>query len=490
VTRFIATIALLAAFSGLALPADGADGAAPRVLSFDQASAELTSVSDRLSGDAATVRAAEDDAAALKALRRPIISLDAQVLAFQKSVPLSLSNVGGGTALSALSGINPTPIPGAPTPLGAINSQVQQALPFVFASLPNSISVNQDLFRPTASAIVQLYSGGAIAAAQDAAAAAVALARARRASSQDAVQLELVRDYFGQVLASAVLTIAKDTRDGFDRHLADAIKLERQGVINRAERLQAEVARDTAQRAVERAQGDDQTARDTLSELMHSGGVTPTTALFVDSLPIAPVTFFVEAAEADQPQLREAKAGVEAARQGVNIELARERPWVYAFGETNLNQRNELIIEPDWIVGVGVHFTLLSNVDRRKSERAARERQRAAEATERQTRVDLRTSVVRAHDLVETARRQFLELDSSIAAATESLRVEELSFREGEATTTEVVDARNALGQAKVQRAAAAYEYDLALVALLVASGETGRFLDYLRQADKRVGAP
>ena len=205
---------------------------------------------------------------------------------------------------------------------------------------------------------------------------------------------------------------------------------------------------------------------------------------------IGPVTPFLDAAEADQPQLREAKAGVEAARQGVNLERSRERPWVYAFADYNFNRQDELVIEPDWIVGVGVHFTLLSNIDRRKSESAARQRERAAEATERQTRVDLSTSIVRAYDLVETSRRQFLELESSLAAAAESLRVEELSFREGEATTSEVVDARNALGQAKVQRAAAAYEYDLALAALLVASGQTERFLDYLHEADKRVGPP
>ena len=222
-------------------------------------------VSDRLGGKSANVRAAEDSAAALRALRRPVISLDAQELRYQKTLTVnsgSLNNVGGGTALGALSGVNPTPIPGAPSPLGAINSQVQQALPFVFASLPDSISLRTDqtLFHPTATAIMQLYSGslhGHLRGAEDAAAAAVAIARARRASAQDAIQLELVRDYFGEVLAAEVLLIAKDTRNGFDRHLSDAIRLEQQGVIDRAQRLQVEVARDAAQRALERARGDD-----------------------------------------------------------------------------------------------------------------------------------------------------------------------------------------------------------------------------------------
>ena len=77
-----------------------------------------------------------------------------------------------------------------------------------------------------------------------------------------------------------------------------------------------------------------------------------------------------------------------------------------------------------------------------------------------------------------------------MAAATEELRVQEISFREGEATTTEVIDARNALEQARTQRAAVAYEYDLSLAALLLASGQTERFTEYLHSADKRVSAP
>jgi outer membrane protein TolC len=470
-----------------------AEADTPRALSFEEAFSELMTVSDRLSGEAATVRAARDSLAATRLLHAPLISLDAQELRYQKTLEIQLGglqNVGGVAALGALSGVEPAAIPGAPgDPVGAITRQVRLALPSAFAGIPDSISLStrQTLFHPTATAIMQLYSGGAIAAAQDTAKAALELARARQAAGRDDTQLELVRDYFGQALAAEVLTVARDTRDGFDRHLADAEKLEREGVISRAQRLQVQVARDTAQRAVERAEGDYQTAADTLAALVHGGGVSPTTPLFVDSRPLGPVRPFIDAAEGGHPKLREARAGVEAARQGVKLERSRRLPWVYGFAAYNLNRDDELVIEPDWIIGVGVHLTVFSNLDRRKAESAARERRRAAEASERQTRVDLRTNVTRAWNLVETARRQFLELDSSIAAATESLRVQETSFREGVATAAEVTDARNALGQAKVQRAAAAYEYDLALAALLVASGQTGRFVDHLRAADRRV---
>ncbi len=215
-------------------------GGAARPLTFEDASSLLAKASDSLSGADANVRAAQDQADALKALRRPVISVDAQELEYQKTIDLSLGGLKAqaeGAASSTLNGINAAGVPGASSDVvGAVTSQVQAALPSIFSSIPDSISLRtrQTLFHPTVTALLPLYTGGAIPAAQRAAAAAVELARAKQSSAQDALQVELVRAYFGQVLAAQVLSIARDTRDGFDRHLDDAGKLEKEGQISRA----------------------------------------------------------------------------------------------------------------------------------------------------------------------------------------------------------------------------------------------------------------
>ncbi len=191
---------------------------------------------------------------------------------------------------------------------------------------------------------------------------------------------------------------------------------------------------------MDRAESDYRSAVDGLANLVHSPDVVaPTTGLFVSSASLGSVGQFVDAAETDHPALRQARAGIDAARQEVNLTHSQRLPSVYAFGEYNLYRHDELVTEPDWIFGVGVHYTLFSNIDRSKAEGAARERQHVAEAAERQIHVDLKTSITQAYDLVEAARRQFLALDSSLAAATEALRVQEISFREGEATSAEVI---------------------------------------------------
>lgn len=94
---------------------------------------------------------------------------------------------------------------------------------------------------------------------------------------------------------------------------------------------------------------------------------------------------------------------------------------------------------------------------------------------------------MRAWDLVEAARRSFVLLDSSLAAARENLRVQQIAFREGEGTLTTVLGAEAALAAARSQRIATAYEYDLALAGLLAASGQLDGFADYLARADIRL---
>jgi outer membrane protein TolC len=463
-------------------------------LSYEESQAMLARTSDVVQGSDESVRAAEEHAGSLKALHSPIISIDAQELQYQKSLDLSLGglkNQAESSASSTLSGIRTNGVPGVPADaVSAVTAQVQAALPSIFSGIPDSVDLTtrQTLFHPTITAILPLYTGGAITATERAANAAVEIAKAKRSSTLDTLQVNLVRVYFGQVLALRVFDIAKATREGFDQHLNEAQMLEAAGQISHAHVLEVQVARDAALRMLIRAEGDYRSSQDSLARLVHSEQpLMPTTDLFVSSVPLRPLDSFLDVAESEQPQLQQARAAAEVARQEVHLAHSQQLPSLYAFGEYNLNRRDELVVEPDWIVGIGIHYTLFSNVNRRKAESAAQMAQLAAEAAERQALVDIKSNIAQTYNLAETAQRQFLALDSSLGSAAEALRVQEASFREGESTASDVIDARNALGQVRTQRAAAAYEYDLALAALLLASGQTNQFVNYLHRADKQA---
>jgi outer membrane protein TolC len=460
-------------------------------ISFDAASHRLDSVSPALSAASHAEAAARETQAAVATLRRPLVTASAQYLAYQKTLSVDLT----GSKQSAESGTQdflaglPATVPPAFQQIaGDIVGRISQALPGLFAAIPDSLSYRyrDQLFRPTVQGVLPLYSGGAIPAIQRGARAGADMAVARAGQARELSRINLVRVYFGQLAAAELARSARETLDALDQLLSDARKLEAEGVTPRARTLEAQVARDSAARVWERAVIAQDGARDELARLLEMDAVHPSTGLFVVSRPLPPAATFL-GGEADLPQSRQAEATRQVADAGVDLARARYRPQAFAFGEYNLNRNAALPTEPDWIAGVGVRYTLLSNVDRGHALNAARENAAAAADAARETRKAATSATLRAWDLVEGARRSFLLLDSSLAAAQENWRVQRVAFREGEGTLTTVLAAEAVLANARTQRAATAYEYDLALAGLLAAAGQLDRFPDYLARADIRL---
>ena len=423
-------------------------------ISFEAATIRLGEVSDGLAASNAQVKAKQAQAGAVATLRRPEVSIDVRELEYQKSISVSTGTIG--------------PSLGLPPNL--------------------DLAVGGWAFRPVVSAVMPLYSGGQIGATQNAARAGIREAEAGVADTSQSLALQLVQAYFGQQLAAAVLAVRTDARAGLERHFQDARKLEQQGFASRAQVLQAQVARDDAERDYRKAGNDLATATAYLANLLHSDGVViPTTPLFVVSAPIEALADFVASAEARHPQVGRLGALGDQAREGVRLQQAKQRPQVYLFGQYDLNRREALFTEPDYIYGIGLKYTFLSSTDRGQQVQAARATQAAAEAGLRQARVDLATATTRAYNDLDTARSQYLLLDSSLAASAENLRLQQLSFREGLATSLDVIDAQLRLSSARVQRVQAAYQFDVTLAQLLAASGQADRFASYIARADTSI---
>ena len=464
-------------------------------LTYAEAEAWLRTTSSLGRAAGYGVEAAEAQAQVAAGLNRPTVSLDAQLIRYRKTFDLSLSDTLD-RAQSDLGAAIPgliSDLPGVPGDvLNAVGQRLEAALPEIFAALPHDIRLQVDdtTFRPTVTALQPIYTGGAIPALRRAAAANVDLVEARRQEALNLESVNLARAYFGQVLAAEALKIALETRDGFDLHLHNARRMEEEGMLSRAQTLQVEVARDAAQRQVNRAELEHENAVASLARVADvEAGVTPTTPLFVNRDPVGPASVFLDSAGQSNSRLIQAQAGRDLAEAGADLAASRMKPSVYAFGTYNMNPDDSLPTEPDWAFGLGARYTLMSSLDRRRMLGAARAQAAAAGEVERQARDDARLLVTRAYNQVELARRQFLTMDSSLAAARENLRVQEVGFREGEATAASVIDARNLLGTARLQRAAAAYEYDLSLSALLAAAGSDQTLNDYL-QRDDRISAP
>lgn len=446
----------LALLASLPLAA-AAQTSTPPALEWEQARQRLEQVSDALAAADAGVRNKEELQEATRLLRLPEITGEVRRLQFQKTLTL---------------------------PLGSL-APVAEAYGI---DSPLSFTERDWRTRPVVTAVLPLYTGGLIPAAQRAAGAASEQASAEREAQRQSLTVQLAQAYFGQRLAEQAVGVRRDVRDGLNRHLSDAEKLEREGFATRAQRLQATVARDKAEREYQKTLNDLATLKAALATLLRSGGdVQPLSPLFVQRTPLEPVTSFERTAQARQPQIARLRAIVAQAEQGVRVQQAKLKPTVFLFGQYDFRRRDEMLTDPDWAFGIGLKYTFLSPNSRPAQISAARAQQDQAEAGLREAENQVALGVRKAWNELETARQQFVLLDSSIAQADENLRLQELAFREGQATSLDVIDARLGLGGARVERAQAAYQYDIALAQLLEVSGQMDRFEDYRRRADEVI---
>ncbi len=480
----------------LAAPVAALAQAAPApAVSFEAALARLDQASAGLSGEAHAVRASEALAAAARTMGRPVVTVSASAVAYQKTLSVDLSGPKGqtiGAATGFLQGLDGEFGGEAQPIVQQVTQRVGAALPKLFGAIPDTLELQtrDTVFRPAIAAVMPLYTGGAIRAVQAGADATVSVARAQQAGGRDLSRVSLVRAYFGQKVATQVTLSTRQQLAAFERHLSDARKLEANGMLAHARVLEVEVARNTAERAHERARSEEATASDALSRLLDQPtGIAASTPLFVNSEPLPPIQRFLDGGDV-APRVQGAEAARAAAQAGVDLARARYRPQAFAFGSYNPNRDHAVPTEPDWVAGVTLRFTLLSNFDRRQNLIAARENAAAAADAAAQARRDSAGEIVRAWNLTDAARRSFLLLDSNLAAAQENLRAQKLSFTEGEAASSSLIEAEAALATVQSQRLAAAYEYDLSLMALLAACHRVEDFTDFMARADRQVGDP
>ena len=113
---------------------------------------------------------------------------------------------------------------------------------------------------------------------------------------------------------------------------------------------------------------DPSTLRDAPSRC-HGRASTP---LFVITNALKPLPDWISAAEHQNPILAAFDAKREQAQQGIVIAESRWKPEVFAFGSYSFFKNYQTLIEPNWVAGIGVNFTLFAREDREQGQRRAR----------------------------------------------------------------------------------------------------------------------
>ena len=456
------TAFLLVALSLLAPERSAAQAAAPAVpLDYVEASGHLRDAHESLKAADLLVRQRREEREAAKGIYWPKVTFGAT--AVQLDAPIEMSVPVGGLFKALPIPIPPSAIPG---PLGL----ELQAIRFAEANV---------------SARLLLYTGGKAGAANRAAEDRITEAEMAARREAAALGTELARRYFGLQVRERQRAVRQEALGLLDRLQGDARKLEQEGLIAKTERLAAEVAHAEGERQLRAAESDIAIARVGLASLLSQPDTGPLTSPLFVVRDVEPVERFTATVETAHPAVAQVRALEAQAEQGVRAQRGAFKPDVFLFANQVVAQADLSDLVPRGIYGVGASWTIFDGPERHKKLAAAELQVQRAQALRARAVRDLAALVEVKYREMLKARDQFDTLGRSIELAEENIRVRTLAFREGLATTLEVVDAQVQLSKARIERAAAAYQFDVALAEMLEASGQAERFDEYRRRGEE-----
>ncbi|PJJ95709.1 transporter [Lysobacteraceae bacterium NML03-0222] len=333
-------------------------------------------------------------------------------------------------------------------------------------------------------AVWPLYTGGLLQAAK-------ALSAAKRDEAQADVRQTvaeldslLVQRYFGAQLARQAAALRAEALRTIAEHDHAAQRMMEEGMIARVQRLQAQVALESARREALKAQSDAELAEIALQRLLQqTQPLQLATPLFVDTRPLPPLAEFQALAAAHHPGLEKVNALAAQAEQLREVSASRLKPTLALYGSRQLQSGSHA----NWVLGLQASWTLFSPIDRRQMLAANQQRLLQADYSRVEAQENIALLVEKNWRSVEDARQQYLASLPAVTLAEEVARLHRAGLREGTSTASELMDAQTQLAKVRTESARAAHDYVLALATLLESAGVSEQFSHYAQRADVRI---
>lgn len=310
----------------------------------------------------------------------------------------------------------------------------------------------------------------------------ISIAEESRGQIDAAAQTALVEAYYGLRLNQLIVEVRRQTYGALEKHYQNALKLEATGMIDKAERLFAQVNMDEAARELSAAQNNlivAQGALKTLIGMDDSREIRPVSSLFInDNLPS--LTYFKSYVGDNNYIVNQLKLQAQIAESQLKIGHSEYLPDIALFGKHTLYshgiQKNLL---PRSMVGVGFTWNLFDGLGREKKIRQAKISMQTVALTREKTIDQLDIAVDKLYAQLQNALGSVTALSTTIELSKELVRMRRKAFAEGMATSTEVVDAEVMLSKVQIASLLAYFEYDVALINLLSVCGVPDTFQKY-----------
>jgi outer membrane protein TolC len=314
-------------------------------------------------------------------------------------------------------------------------------------------------------------------------------------STKAELQLDVAIAFYDAALADKLVAIAQETLDQAAQTFEQTRAKREAGLVAEFELLRAQVARDTLQPTVVRADASRDVAYLRLKQIVDLPLGTPLElAAQLDDPKLAPAQRFTarlaEAEATPATRLRnavtQAELGLQVNQQGVVIADAQRKPAVGLQSSYGLVNYPSVFPGVDdwrtnWTLGVALQIPILTGGRIKAEQGMARADVDASKARLQLTKelADLDEAGARAE--LGAARAEWEASAGTIQQATRAYEIADLRYREGISTQLELSDARLLLAQAQVNRARAARDLQLTRIRLallpelpLGGSGSTG----------------
>ncbi|AOA59989.1 TolC family protein [Acinetobacter larvae] len=367
----------------------------------------------------------------------------------------------------------------SPELANSLQQGLQQNIHSGVGLIPDTANVvlEDEVIRPTVSVSMPIYTGGLITSSKQLANLKAQRSQLNTQQQLDLQRFEIIDAYFSTQLKQQLSKTARFNLDAAQRHYQNALKLEQQGFINKGQRMQFEVYRNNAQRSDQNAQADLNAALFQLHNLLQNQQAsTLTTPLFVNAHIPQSVQALLKSYPEQSSLIQKLQTDTELANVNIKAQSAAKKPSIYAFGEYSLDDKQ------NWIVGIMARYNLFSGIDKNKNIQAAEFQHYAAQMLTERTKQQIENIIYKSFSELQSSQNSHLLLENNLKAAEENLRIQELAFKEGMGTATEVIDAQNLLMALNSEKALNAYKYVMSLATLLQSHGSIDQFQTYIQQ--------
>lgn len=351
---------------------------------------------------------------------------------------------------------------------------------------------DRNLFTFGGGVVWNIFTGGKLLSNHAVARAKYEATNAKYRDIKDNLTVELVKRYYGLRLARDVAEVRRQTAECIEKHVNDARLLEKEGVISKAERLHAEVAYADAERDYKASLRDINIVEESLKTLIKAQDVDlkdvriePASLLFVYDETAVDVDAMKANALTNNPKLKQLAEKRKIMDAKYHAKVADYMPTVSLFAMDIAAASNLSETIPRAAIGGSANMLLFDGFSRTNNVRAAKAERKSVDYEIEDAKYNIECLVIKQYQELMKYKENYDSAVKSLETAEESLRVANLSFKEGFGTSLQVTDAQMMLLKVKIERLNSIYNYDVTLADLLRTNGDTDEILNYISNSNK-----